>query len=52
MRKRSHKSTKNMDMLDQKRHINGQWIYEKEFELLKIKEIQAVSLILEKKVKE
>ena len=52
MRKRSHESTKNMDMLHQKRDANGQWIYEKEFELLNIKEIQAVSLILEKKVKE
>ena len=52
MRKRSHESTKNMDMLLQKRDENGQWIYETEFELLNIKEIQAVSLILEKKVKE
>lgn len=41
-----------MDMLHQKRDTNVQLIYEKEFELLNIKEIQAVSLILEKKVKE
>lgn len=45
----------NMDTLHQKRNTdtNGQWIYKKKiFVFLNIKEIQGVSPILEKKVKE